>query len=180
MGLTGFARRQEMCCGGLTSVGIVAAEEVLSVSYDEATASYTGLTLRAGAAPAIYEFREDSAYYRQTTKGQSPFVSVRHELSFFLRGTDEASVSALAELLESNESGFVALVRTVCGDVFLVGWSQEFEEERPLRMTAAVADTSDEYDNDSFCRITMCSEDISFARQFTGAIPARMIASDGF
>lgn len=180
MGLTGFARRQEMCCGGLASVGIVAANEVMSVTYDEATASYTGLVLRAGAFPAIYEFREDTAFYRQTTKGLSPFVSVQHELSFLLGGADEASVSALAELLENNRSGFVALVRTVCDDVFLIGWSQEFEEECPLRVTAAVADTSDEYGNDSFCRITMCSEDISVARRFTGVIPARMMPFTGF
>lgn len=170
MKLTGFAQSDARRAGGPTSVCLVRAADIKSAVYDKMTDSYKELTLAAGVVPAFYEFEEDKAFYRQSVSGKYPLISVQHELSFEIAPVCGATLSAIEELLSSDE-GVVAVVTIASGESLLVGQSPELGLEAPLRISEVLADTLSEYGDDSMCRITLTSEDVSMSKRFAGKMP---------
>lgn len=169
--MQGFVNNQE--CGrygGLSRLRLAAAQDVLAAKYDKTSGCFAELVLATGASMACYEFEEDTALYRQTVEGEYPYEKVVHDISFSLPYFGSSSSDALAELLAGNPGGFVALVTTTTEETYLVGWSLECEEEAPLRVVSAKADSRAEYAGDSFCVVELRSEDISFAKLFSGTL----------
>lgn len=168
--LNGYPRPAELWTGGITEVWLAGAAEVESCTYDLTSGCYTAAVLKNGASFARYDLMEDTSGYRQYTTGFPPLMKVVHEIYFRLP-PGEGWYEAFAGLLAAGRNGFVALIRNGAGESLIAGWSPEFDEECPLYIHTAAADTLSSYYDDPEGAITLRSEDVSFSHPFTGALP---------
>lgn len=169
MGLVGYERGSLDAAGGVKEVWLVPVGDVASCEYDATAGEYSGIVLRDGAAFTRYVFAEDTASYRQRASGIAPLASVVHELSLTFHGAGRRVSEAVAEL--AAQEGIVALVRSMEGEVCLVGWSPEFEEECPLQLSEVNDTTGSKYDDNPCVEVMLSSEDVSFSKPFTGVMP---------
>ena len=169
MALAGFRKNCLRTGGGIESVRLVEAGQILQVRYDAVNDRYTGIELREGAGFVQYRFAEDEALYREqlAVTGGKPLV--RHELSFVLTGMNSASRKAVEEMAAAG--GLAALVENRQGEILLVGWSERFGAEQPLRMDKSVGTTRSAPGEVPSETIVLSAADTEKAKPFTGEIP---------
>lgn len=172
MGLEGFEKICVKRTGGISSLWLVAADDVLAVAFNSSTREATSITLAPGAAAASYDFREDSARFRETVSYSGCGPIVDHEVSFAFSGFDNVAIRSAAVLADiSAGPGVVALVKTNCGDTFLVGYSVDFGSRRPLRLGSGGPDTGAKIEDNPQCLLVLNSKDTTFSRLYTGTVP---------
>lgn len=77
---------------------------------------------------------------------------------------DADTTAAIEAIIEASRSGLIAVVVTINGDALLLGYSQEFGKERPLRIASAQATTGRLLSETTSETVTLRSEDVSKAR----------------
>lgn len=171
-GLTGFGRPQGGRRGGVRRLWLVPADGVMAVDMSADGTGCTGISLREGTRWAEYQFREGDAAYEERTVLAGTIPGIIHEISFALPRLDYVSSCAVTELLSGNAGGFVGLLVTGGGDAIVLGWSEKFGFERPLRMGAAVSSTGKSTADTALRRVVLKNEDTSPAIVYTGSLPS--------
>ena len=170
MALSGFARACAKRNGGIEKIGLLRAADIALVEYNASGDLFTSLSLTTGAAIAVYQFDEDSAEYSEVHRRTDGSYSVEHRLSMSLGRFDSSSREAVEEIALTSECGVVAVVRTCSGEEFVVGYSQEFGAERPLRLLSSEATTGAK-PSDATCRkLTLGSLDTASARVLVNGV----------
>ena len=141
MTLVNFTKKHRRRNGGIRLLGLIDQREVVSATYSELDKGFTELTLDEGASLSKFEFLEDGAEYRETIAAKDGAPTVAHELTFTLERMDADTATAIEAIIEASRSGLIAVVVTINGDALLLGYSQEFGKERPLRIASAQATT---------------------------------------
>ena len=141
MTLVNFTKKHRRRNGGIRLLGLIDQREVVSATYSELDKGFTELTLDEGASLSKFEFLEDGAEYRETIAAKDGAPTVAHELTFTLERMDADTAAAIEAIIEASRSGLIAVVVTINGDALLLGYSQEFGKERPLRIASAQATT---------------------------------------
>ena len=157
MTLVNFTKKHRRRNGGIRLLGLIDQREVVSATYSELDKGFTELTLDEGASLSKFEFLEDGAEYRETIAAKDGAPTVAHELTFTLERMD-------ADTAAASRSGLIAVVVTINGDALLLGYSQEFGKERPLRIASAQATTGRLLSETTSETVTLRSEDVSKAR----------------
>ena len=134
MTLVNFTKKHRRRNGGIRLLGLIDQREVVSATYSELDKGFTELTLDEGASLSKFEFLEDGAEYRETIAAKDGAPTVAHELTFTLERMDADTTAAIEAIIEASRSGLIAVVVTINGDALLLGYSQEFGKERPLRI----------------------------------------------
>ena len=129
MSLSNYARSRSRRNGGIRLIGLVEQSDVAEVTYASAEKGYSAIRLD--------EFWEDEAEYRETVSVVNGAQVVTHELIFTLDKMGNDSSPAITSIADAARNGLIALLTTPNGDSFLVGYSVEFEKERPLRLVSA-------------------------------------------
>ena len=137
MTLVNFTKKHRRRNGGIRLLGLIDQREVVSATYSELDKGFTELTLDEGASLSKFEFLEDGAEYRETIAAKDGAPTVAHELTFTLERMDADTAAAIEAIIEASRSGLIAVVVTINGDALLLGYSQEFGKERPLRIASA-------------------------------------------
>ena len=161
MTLVNFTKKHRRRNGGIRLLGLIDQREVVSATYSELDKGFTELTLDEGASLSKFEFLEDGAEYRETIAAKDGAPTVAHELTFTLERMDADTTAAI---IEASRSGLIAVVVTINGDALLLGYSQEFGKERPLRIASAQATTGRLLSETTSETVTLRSEDVSKAR----------------
>ena len=143
MTLVNFTKKHRRRNGGIRLLGLIDQREVVSATYSELDKGFTELTLDEGASLSKFEFLEDGAEYRETIAAKDGAPTVAHELTFTLERMDAVTIN---------------------GDALLLGYSQEFGKERPLRIASAQATTGRLLSETTSETVTLRSEDVSKAR----------------
>lgn len=162
MSLSNYARSRSRRNGGIRLIGLVEQSDVAEVTYASAEKGYSAIRLDEDCYFSKYEFREDEAEYRETVS------VVTHELIFTLDKMGNDSSPAITSIADAARNGLIALLTTPNGDSFLVGYSVEFEKERPLRLVSANGTTGKQLAEGTNEVITLRSQDVSKAKPFFG------------
>ena len=162
MTLVNFTKKHRRRNGGIRLLGLIDQREVVSATYSELDKGFTELTLDEGASLSKFEFLE--AEYRETIAAKDGAPTVAHELTFTLERMDADTAAAIEAIIEASRSGLIAVVVTINGDALLLGYSQEFGKERPLRIASAQATTGRLLSETTSETVTLRSEDVSKAR----------------
>lgn len=168
MALTGYRNRCAKNSGGIESIRLIETGKIVEADYDPATDSYRSFSLAAGAEFAYYQFREEQAVYRETLSLRSGSPQVFHELLFALDGLDGNARRAIEQLTEASIDGMVAIVTTNSRESLVVGYSEEFLDECPLRLKDVAALSGAKTSDRSMQTISLYSLDIRKARSYSG------------
>ena len=168
MALIGYQRKSERKNGGIRTVGLTEASNIASIEYSKDDRAFFEITLVNGQKFTKYEFREDEAEYRETVSVVNGAQVVTHELIFTLDKMGNDSSPAITSIADAARNGLIALLTTPNGDSFLVGYSVEFEKERPLRLVSANGTTGKQLAEGTNEVITLRSQDVSKAKPFFG------------
>lgn len=165
MSLTGFIRNTARKNGGIRKLGLICADEITMIAFG--TSRISSLQLKDGSKFATYDFREDEAEYRETVSFAHGAYTVQHELKFLLDKMDMNSYRAFKDLIENSSKGFVAAIVSPNDDCHIIGYSNEFKAERPLRVTSIVGTSGKNLKDGSSEIITLQSTDVSKAYTVT-------------
>ena len=168
MSLSNYARSRSRRNGGIRLIGLVEQSDVAEVTYASAEKGYSAIRLDEDCYFSKYEFREDEAEYRETVSVVNGAQVVTHELIFTLDKMGNDSSPAITSIADAARNGLIALLTTPNGDSFLVGYSVEFENERPLRLVSANGTTGKQLAEGTNEVITLRSQDVSKAKPFFG------------
>ena len=164
MTLVNFTKKHRRRNGGIRLLGLIDQREVVSATYSELDKGFTELTLDEGASLSKFEFLEDGAEYRETIAAKDGAPTVAPRLTFPLGRLAAATPAAVAAILAASRRGLIAVVVPLTGDALLLGYSQEFGKERPLRIASAQATTGRLLSETTSETVTLRSEDVSKAR----------------
>ena len=161
MSLSNYARSRSRRNGGIRLIGLVEQSDVAEVTYASAEKGYSAIRLDEDCYFSKYEFRE-------TVSVVNGAQVVTHELIFTLDKMGNDSSPAITSIADAARNGLIALLTTPNGDSFLVGYSVEFEKERPLRLVSANGTTGKQLAEGTNEVITLRSQDVSKAKPFFG------------
>ena len=161
MSLSNYARSRSRRNGGIRLIGLVEQSDVAEVTYASAEKGYSAIRLDEDCYFSKYE-------YRETVSVVNGAQVVTHELIFTLDKMGNDSSPAITSIADAARNGLIALLTTPNGDSFLVGYSVEFEKERPLRLVSANGTTGKQLAEGTNEVITLRSQDVSKAKPFFG------------
>ncbi|MCL2560885.1 MAG: hypothetical protein FWE10_00995 [Rikenellaceae bacterium] len=141
MRLNGYRRACGQRNGGLREIALVQADAVSGVSFDAGTGMVSEVRLVDGGAWAVYRFKEDEAAYAERAVVGAAGALVTHVLSFTLECMSPDAARAVGELVMGAPNGLLAILVTNNGDRFLVGYSERFGLQYPLRLKTAAGES---------------------------------------
>ena len=170
MALTNYVRTRSRKNGGIRMLGLIDRSEVAGISSLGSMTEFTSVTFEEGCCFSKYEFREDEAVYKETVSVSNGARIVTHELSFLLDKMGSECSAAVSAIAEAADEGLIAVVQTMNGDTFLVGYSQEFGKERPLRLVSADGTSGKQLSDGTSEVVTLRCTDVAKAKIYTGDI----------
>lgn len=135
----GLAKDCNPNSGGIQRIAFANVDQITTIS---ATGGVIDTITMASSAYLFYEFQaeQDTVEWRENGELVNGSLKYTEEIEMFFRKQNATTVAAMKELGE-NLCGMVAAIRTTNGEDFIVGWSENLEMERPLKM-ASDASTS--------------------------------------
>lgn len=170
MPLSNYTRSLSRKNGGIRLLGLIDQSELASATYTAADGGYSAITLDDACFFAKYEFREDEAEYKESVSIVNGARIVNHELTFLLDKMGNDTTKAITNILDVAQNGLIAIIRTMNGDSFLIGYSTEFLKERPLRVAAVNGTTGKLLAEGTNEIITLRCQDVAKAKPFTGEL----------
>lgn len=177
MALTNYVRTRSRKNGGIRMLGLIERSEIAEVTAQGSTTEFTAITFEEGCCFSKYEFREDEAVYKESVSVSNGARIVTHELSFLLDKMGSECSAAVSAIAEAADEGLIAIVQTTNGDTFLVGYSQEFGKERPLRLDSSDGTTGKQLSDGTSEVVTLSSTDVAKARIFAGDLNALFVSA---
>ncbi len=175
MALSNYVRTRSRKNGGIRMLGLIERSEVATITSQGSTTEFTAITFEEGCCFSKYEFREDEAVYKESVSVSNGARVVTHELSFLLDKMGSESSVAVSAIAEAADEGLIAIVQTMNGDTFLVGYSQEFGKERPLRLASSDGTTGKQLSDGTSEVVTLTSTDVSKAKIFAGELDSLFV-----
>lgn len=175
MALSNYVRTRSRKNGGIRMLGLIERSEVVTITSQGSTTEFTAITFEEGCCFSKYEFREDEAVYKESVSVSNGARIVTHELSFLLDKMGSESSVAVSAIAEAADEGLIAIVQTMNGDTFLVGYSQEFGKERPLRLASSDGTTGKQLSDGTSEVVTLTSTDVSKAKIFAGELDSLFV-----
>ena len=175
MALSNYVRTRSRKNGGIRMLGLIERSEVATITSQGSTTEFTAITFEEGCCFSKYEFREDEAVYKESVSVSNGARVVTHELSFLLDKMGSESSVAVSAIAEAADEGLIAIVQTMNGDTFLVGYSQEFGKERPLRLASSDVTTGKQLSDGTSEVVTLTSTDVSKAKIFAGELDSLFV-----
>lgn len=168
MALNGYQKGCGKRSGGVRSIALAAADDLVLASLDPLLGVYAQVELRTGARFVEYAFREGEAEYTEEATVVAGVRRIRHTIEFSLERPDTETARALGELAEESADGMIAIVTTNSGISLLVGYSEKFGTEQPLRLASSKLTTGKMPADHNADNVVLASEDDSKAVAYTG------------
>ena len=131
----GLAKDCNPNSGGIQRIALANVDQITTISADVNDVIDT-ITM-ASSAYLFYEFQaeQDTVEWRENGEQVNGSLKYTEEIEMFFRKQNATTVAAMKELGE-NLCGMVAAILTTNGETFIVGWSENLELERPLKLSS--------------------------------------------
>lgn len=170
MALAGYEKSAGKRSGGIRSIALAAAGDIVSVEIDNASGVCTGIDFGDNGGFGIYEFMEGEASFTEEMSVADGVAKVEHKITFVIERPDNNSTDAIMKLLETSKEGIVAVVKTNSNVSFLIGYSDKFGTEQPLRLENSHMSTGSGPADNTTESITLVSRDDCKAMVYDGSI----------
>jgi hypothetical protein len=141
--------------GGIRRIAFISLTDVAEGAISQTSGEVTSITL----ATAI-EWRENGEMVNGSLK-------YTEELEFYIRGNNTANRVAIVALVE-DLCGVLAIVEDSNGTIFLLGWSEDLDLDRPLKMASDASGSGKELTDLAGSTITMACMSPKKAYPITG------------
>lgn len=172
MALTGYKKTCGKQSGGVRSLFLIEKDKVKSLTLEAAKKTYSAIAMVAAAAFARYEFKEDEAEFKETTKVENGSVMVTQEVTLVLPKMGDASRVAVEELADISPCGMVGVVVDNMGNARVVGYNEEQKDSRPLRLSQSEGTTGKALSDATGETVTLTCNTTEKAYLFTGDVDA--------
>lgn len=125
--------------GGILEIGITPADNVAGLYFD-AAGRCIGVSWRNPLLLAQLPLTDFRSSYAEQTESGGGIPLVRHTLTV-VAGFDPGRAAFDTAFLAEASEGVAALVTLLSGARLLVGWSQRFKAEQPLRLRTLTFDS---------------------------------------
>ena len=159
MELGGYEKSSGKRSGGIRSIKLASVNDITDVVTDNTSGICTGINFVENGGFSLYEFMEGEASYSEKMSAADGVTEVEHEIKFSLERPDNDTKMAINELLKTSHKGIVAVVTTNSNVSFLVGYSDKFGTEQPLRLEKTEMSTGTNPANNTSEIITLVSKD---------------------
>ncbi len=159
MTLGGYEKSTGKRSGGIRSIALTSVSDITGVETNNASGICTGISFVENGGFGTYEFMEGEASYTEEISIADGVTEVKHEIQFAIERPDNESAKTISELLKTSREGIVAIVTTNSNVSFLVGYSDKFGTEQPLRLEKAKMSTGSNPANNTTEIITLVSRD---------------------
>ena len=133
---------------------------------------YSAVTMNGGAVFYKYEFEQDKAEMKENdVVNENKSIVVTHNVDFTIGGWTQAIRENIQEILDSSICGVIAIAETQQGDMFVMGYSENFIAERGMFVSNGDSSTGLAFGDAIEHVITLESTDNEKARTYTGTVP---------
>ena len=146
--------------GGIKDVRLIDVSQIAGLEYDQEGSVCTGLKVMSQAGVVKYDILEDKSSYEESVSESNGFRVVKHTLNL-IRGM--VSTDKMYPVAEWMVNGCVALVTFIGGKRLLIGLSESFGMEYPLRLVSVLRNSGCKMDDGVTEKLTLESMDVSEA-----------------
>ena len=171
---TGTTNVCQQHSGGLVAVFMIDRDDIAEDGSDLTLTGddYSAITTQGGAVFQKFEFEQDTAARRETTtRGDSGNTVIQHEVELANTQLNSANRKAIQDLIDSSACGVIAIVEDANSNKWVVGYSEKFTNQRPLRIATSTLDTGTSFEDGDSEIIILDSRDNTKDRLFTGTVP---------
>lgn len=165
----GLTQPCEARSGGLIEVFFANVNDVTSFTF--AGGVYTGVTMVATKVFFKFEFEQDTAERREVGTRENGSSKYAHDVEIFLAKLKTALRDRLQEVMDASACGMIAIVKDANGLFWVVGYSEKFLKERPLKLLSDTTGSGKLLTDLNGSTLIVQSEDISKDVEFTGTVP---------
>lgn len=141
--------------GGIRRVAFISKTDVAEAAITlHSGGEIGGITLASGKKFYEYDAEQDSIEWRENGEMVNGSLKYTEELELYIRGNNPVNRNAVADLVE-DLCGVLAIVQDSNGTIFLLGWSEDLDLDRPLKMASDASGSGKELTDLAGVTITM-------------------------
>ena len=155
--------------GGLKNLWLANADDV--TSFTLTGDDYSAVTMVGVTTFYKFEFEQDTAELRENVVRENGSTQATHEVEIFIPKLTSANRAAIEEIINTSSCGMVGIAETADGTKFVVGYSENFTTDRPLKLLSDTTTSGKALTDLTGATVIVQSIDNEKARVFTGTVP---------
>ncbi len=146
--------------GGVESVALYPANAVTAILF-----SSEGCEVSLSGSSIAVELEDDMSHYEEQLESRHGVIRIHHKLTL-ISNRDRAAKWLTAEFLEqASIEGVIAVVTLCDGRRLLVGYSSNFGEEQPLRLSSLISSSGSKLRENPTVTLQLVSCDTEFSQR---------------
>lgn len=167
----GFSKICGARSGGVVRAWGANVSDVTSLTYNSGTGEYTAITMVSGKVFYKYEFDQDSAEMKWPGSVENMSTKITKSLEFYLGKLTSTHRHRLQDLYDSSPCGMIWICEDANGQKWVLGYTQNFTTERPMRMKSSDSSTGKTFTDPNGSVVTLETTDNELPRIYTGVVP---------
>ena len=141
--------------GGIRRIAFISKSDVAegAIALDT-VGQITTLTLATNKEFFTYDAEQDSIEWRENGEMVNGSLKYTEEIELYIRGNNKTNRDAIVALVE-DLCGVLAIAEDSNGTIFLLGWSEALDLDRPLKMASDASGSGKELTDLAGSTITM-------------------------
>ena len=153
--------------GGIRRVAFISKEDVAEGAISVTAGEINTITLATGKEFFEYDAEQDTIEWRENGEMVNGSLKYTEELELYIRGNNKTNRDAIVALVE-DLCGVLAIAEDSNGTIFLLGWSEALDLDRPLKMASDASGSGKELTDLAGSTITMACMSPTKAFPITG------------
>lgn len=171
--LAGYARTCGFNSGGAKFLHMAIVADVTSFTLGTLTAAekYATVTMETGKVFKKYEFEPDTFEIKEDVSIENNSMKVVQSIEWFVAKMSPEGRALVNEIAQESACGMIAIAEDSNGNKWVMGYSQNFVKERPMRLKTSNATSGKKLSDTAGYTIKLESETNEPMRVFTGTVP---------
>lgn len=171
--LTGYVKSCGKKSSGVKSLYLNESLNLTAHTLDDTDKrDYTAVTFAAGKGFKKYDFDQDQCGFRETTTFENGSFQNTIEIVFRLGKMSPEISTAIMEMVDASYCGMEGVVVDNSGNKWYVGYNEEQQNERPLRLSGSEGTTGLALTDESGDTVTLQCITTEKAYTYSGEIDA--------
>ena len=140
--------------GGVRRVAFISLSDVAEGAISVTSGEIDTITLATDKEFFYYDAEQDTIEWRENGEMVNGSLKYTEEIELYIRGNNKTNRDAIVALVE-DLCGVLAIVEDSNGTIFLIGWSEDLDLDRPLKMASDASGSGKELTDLAGSTITM-------------------------
>lgn len=168
----GLAKVCSARSGGLITLYLANVDDVSSFTLNATTGEYTAVTMASGKVFYKFAFKQDSGERKEDGAiSDGGAFSVAHSVEVYIENLTQTIRNRMQDVADASACGMVAIVEDANNIKWVVGYSENFLKERPLKLSSNAGTSGKAFTDPNGSTVTIISTDNEYDRTFTGTVP---------